>query len=1342
MVTHEHMRTMRATGMGWITHHLDFVHKSGVSSNSKVTRCHRRLTDALHALRRQDLLNMPSFAAIEVLVRYMVQIEMAAGAGAATGVNAAVGGASMALNDLGGCAAPRISPSALQRIHQQVDAFGDPLALDGDEAPCAVVKSEDDYGGRPTPVRPHEPHLLKVFDSGVRALSIRSLVPDSTPPLINEPALHIFRSQAVLDRMIQGGELPPLIYIGLVGVWARCRGRAGIFFAGKKDGSLRVVVDGREPSATRRRPPRTELGSAAALSGLCLDSDRPGGRAARAWRARGLIARRQLRGLAPFIGRRGAGGYPAGVREARPLLPRVCCAAQDFVCCGVQFDFVAGRAAPQQGRGWRLRRATTALLDRRGRTPGAMGVLLGHVARRFMPLTPALSVLSSLVCSAGDCCWFDAEQLRELNLVKALIPLAGVDLRAPWHPWAYYSDASTRGNALAAFRFDTELRDIGARRERWRFRVADRCADDPGDPPGSEVATLAAYHVSRDADDVFAGKGRPRVVHGAFLFPAPIRVLEGQTTLLGLRRATRSAAAHGCRALSIGDNFSSMMSFETGRCANPVLRQLAHPSATRQIATGAQFYRRESENKRAPADYDSRAADRFELAPGQTQRGSARDLRSEPASLAGHLAAGPVAAGPAGAAALPAPPPPAPPGLAGLAAPAGAGPHRPGAQPPRRRQSRHALELYAHCARLAAACLHEGLLRWVPVDISRGAWRDLTGKDVIRVIRSLVVRREVRRVHLGAPRAPFSQVTAFLERNRHYFVNMHYCHYNCCHLKPTTLVTDLKPLEALSARCSRDHVHGVLTGKGRLDPGNASVWKTSLAGGARLAAAVGCDAPARTPDPVGPPAGHREWQPGQLDWGSSVAQSQAAARCRRLRLGRAARGSAAEQLAAQAAPRCHRSGASEKLTTAAQRGQLMVDYLQSIILAGGGIFAARTARHGFALEEKINLWDSGEFPQAWLTPMGFSKAAFGEQRGPCPWAAALLTTFASGSRGPAWRRPPTGTSGSELLSIKACDVNCLRHSVSTTPMPAPPPDCSPPATIKRWAARMLRDLERATPAIRPLFPFAAREFELAFGRAADSAGLQRLRLRPRSLRHGGASVDFALNCRSLAEVQRRGRWTCAASVRRCEMAGRLTRQPQHPVQLPRYGFASPTLVPQRPVQPVPPPGGGDATRKALLGDSPARPGGAVTSWALEERLKAEQARAQQVAWAESMRAQYLGIPAAAAPDRTATPVQTPEKATPQKSSPKKQEASTAFDRLLLLSKLGAAWDQHQAGKQAAGAGGGACRAPPPPGRSASTEEGTWWSAREDAFSTPTKKEPRQSARAGRARGRHSRSGRV
>ncbi|CAK0812661.1 unnamed protein product, partial [Prorocentrum cordatum] len=889
----------------------------------------------------------------------------------------------------------------------------------------------------------------------------------------------------------------------------------------------------------------------------------------------------------------------------------VCYATLDFVCCGVRSDFILGRAAPQRDRAWRLRRAVAALIDRRGCAATAMEVILGHVVHHFMLMRPALAILSPLYRVAySDCdyCKFDVEQLRELGLVKALIPLAGVDLGAPWHPWAYCSDASVWGYALATSKFEPdELRDIGAYRDRWRFLALDRYSDDPGGLTGAECSTLASYAAGASDDAAFAGldppppgRSGPRrrraaridveapsaaacrggipalpdsalaahrwqlVVRGAFLFGAPIHVLEGRATLLGLRRATRSVAAHGCRALSIGDNLSSMMAFEKGRCANPVLRQLACQAAARQLATGIQHYHRCSESKRDPTDYDSRAADRFGSRPAR--RSGAR--------------------------------------LATSASPLACRPRRRRWAPPAwrpRTRARCILELYAGCARLTAACLDEGLQAWVPVDISRGSWHDLTDKNVIGVIRSLIVRRDAWHVHLGTPCTPFSlatparsrakhlasgsssvafaldilrlrvrfgvtwsvenpsasrlwkcpEVIAFLERHRHYFVHMHYCHYNCRYLEPTTIVTDLKPLRALEASCSRDHFHEVLEGLVRLGPGKGTAWKTSLAGryperlpaaSARRALAA---APISRPRARRPRTAIGEQRAGHSD----VARVDFLARRRVKPL--------TQQHYVKAAAEVRRFAALHHYLgqTAAQRDKLMVDYLQHVFLAGDGIFAARAALYGYAFEGRLNLKEASEFPQAAvliIEPCLSSPAL--QQR---LLGAAVAVAFDGYLR------------LSELLSIKSCDVTCLQHSatsgypqVSITLMPSSPPDAPPSTTAKsgecddavtfggggpgttprRWAARLLRDLKLATPSTRPLFPFGVREFQLAFRQAADAAGLQRLRLCPHALRHGGASSDFALKARALAEAQRRGRWKCAASVRRHEKAGRLTRQ--------------------------------------------------------------------------------------------------------------------------------------------------------------------------------------------------------
>lgn len=75
-VTAEFLTALRSSGMEWMSHHLDFVHKSGLSVASGTCRAHRRLSESLQ-LFLQDQLNLPALAGAELLVRYLVQIETA-----------------------------------------------------------------------------------------------------------------------------------------------------------------------------------------------------------------------------------------------------------------------------------------------------------------------------------------------------------------------------------------------------------------------------------------------------------------------------------------------------------------------------------------------------------------------------------------------------------------------------------------------------------------------------------------------------------------------------------------------------------------------------------------------------------------------------------------------------------------------------------------------------------------------------------------------------------------------------------------------------------------------------------------------------------------------------------------------------------------------------------------------------------------------------------------------------------------------------------------------------------------------------------------------------------------
>ena len=75
--TPEFLQAMQASGMEWLSHHLDFVHKSGLSPSSGHCRTHRRISEALQLFMQHDLVNGPALDGFELLVRYLIQIETA-----------------------------------------------------------------------------------------------------------------------------------------------------------------------------------------------------------------------------------------------------------------------------------------------------------------------------------------------------------------------------------------------------------------------------------------------------------------------------------------------------------------------------------------------------------------------------------------------------------------------------------------------------------------------------------------------------------------------------------------------------------------------------------------------------------------------------------------------------------------------------------------------------------------------------------------------------------------------------------------------------------------------------------------------------------------------------------------------------------------------------------------------------------------------------------------------------------------------------------------------------------------------------------------------------------------
>ena len=73
----EFLKTLKMSGLEWISHHNDFVNKSGISKTAGITRAHRRVSESLALLMQWDQIDPCNSACAESLIRFLLAIESA-----------------------------------------------------------------------------------------------------------------------------------------------------------------------------------------------------------------------------------------------------------------------------------------------------------------------------------------------------------------------------------------------------------------------------------------------------------------------------------------------------------------------------------------------------------------------------------------------------------------------------------------------------------------------------------------------------------------------------------------------------------------------------------------------------------------------------------------------------------------------------------------------------------------------------------------------------------------------------------------------------------------------------------------------------------------------------------------------------------------------------------------------------------------------------------------------------------------------------------------------------------------------------------------------------------------
>ena len=174
-----------------------------------------------------------------------------------------------------------------------------PPDLSPSAALAELLQAKDLYSQEPQHLASYDPSLLKILSASAQPREAKSLLPAAEAAIIAQPSALALDSEA-LESLLSRHEMPrpywdPVLRRGdvrrdflkrlaRVGLLVGCEAvhsQVGFFCVKKKGGKQRLIVDARMANFLMRLPPKTRLGSAAAIAELRLsDEDLQAGDAA------------------------------------------------------------------------------------------------------------------------------------------------------------------------------------------------------------------------------------------------------------------------------------------------------------------------------------------------------------------------------------------------------------------------------------------------------------------------------------------------------------------------------------------------------------------------------------------------------------------------------------------------------------------------------------------------------------------------------------------------------------------------------------------------------------------------------------------------------------------------------------------------------------------------------------------------------------------------------------------------------------------------------------------------------------------------------------------------------
>ena len=178
--------------------------------------------------------------------------------------------------------------AVIQRVATRIRVYGDPPP-DFEPESCLrqLLLSKDLYSQEPQNLAPYSESKLRVLKGDSFPKDAVPLLPPQAGALLQNFRVSIERPwDQVPDDLVlpepywdpvlahnsekRHGLFRLLLSLRIAGAHLQSKAPAGLFFVWKKDGCIRMVVDGRQANLLQRRPPRVYLGSPNAISELDL----------------------------------------------------------------------------------------------------------------------------------------------------------------------------------------------------------------------------------------------------------------------------------------------------------------------------------------------------------------------------------------------------------------------------------------------------------------------------------------------------------------------------------------------------------------------------------------------------------------------------------------------------------------------------------------------------------------------------------------------------------------------------------------------------------------------------------------------------------------------------------------------------------------------------------------------------------------------------------------------------------------------------------------------------------------------------------------------------------------